>query len=69
MGMRTCPVFCLDLELVHGGTRSSGYRHYVLLRINLFIMLDSVLQKASTGVDPHFIDVWVPMHRDDPEAT
>jgi hypothetical protein len=21
------------------------------------------------GVDPHFIDVWVPMHRDDPEAT
>jgi hypothetical protein len=25
--------------------------------------------KASTGVDPHFIDVWVPMHRDDPEAT
>jgi hypothetical protein len=35
----------------------------------LFIMLDSILQKASTGVDPHFIDVWVPMHRDDPEAT
>jgi hypothetical protein len=32
-------------------------------------MLDFVLQKASTGVDPHFIDVWVPMHRDDPEAT
>jgi hypothetical protein len=21
------------------------------------------------GVDPHFIDIWVPMHRDDPEAT
>jgi hypothetical protein len=32
-------------------------------------MLDSVLQKATTGVDPHFIDVWVSMHRDDPEAT
>jgi hypothetical protein len=32
-------------------------------------MLDSVLQKASTGVDPHFIDIWVHMHRDDPEAT
>jgi hypothetical protein len=32
-------------------------------------MLDSILQKASTGVDPHFIDIWVPMHRDDPEVT
>jgi hypothetical protein len=32
-------------------------------------MLDSVLQKASTGVDPYFINVWVSMHRDDPEAT
>jgi hypothetical protein len=32
-------------------------------------MLNSVLQKASMGVDPHFIDVWVPMHMDDPEAT
>jgi hypothetical protein len=32
-------------------------------------MLDSVLQKDSMSVDPHFIDVWVPMHRDDPEAT
>jgi hypothetical protein len=32
-------------------------------------MLDYVLQKASTAVDPHFIDVWVPMPRDDPEVT
>jgi hypothetical protein len=39
------------------------------MHINLFIMLDSILQKASTGVDPYFIDIWVPMHRDDPEAT
>jgi hypothetical protein len=39
------------------------------MHINLFIMLDSILQKASTDVDPHFIDVWVPMHRDDREAT
>jgi hypothetical protein len=31
-------------------------------------MLDSILQKASMGVDPHFIDVWVPMHRDDLEV-
>jgi hypothetical protein len=39
------------------------------MHINLFVMLDSVLQKASTSVDPYFIDVWVPIHRDDPEAT
>jgi hypothetical protein len=39
------------------------------MHINLFIMLDYVLQKVSTGVVPHFIDVWVPMHRDDPVAT
>jgi hypothetical protein len=32
-------------------------------------MLDSILQKAGMGIDPHFIDVWVSMHRDDPEAT
>jgi hypothetical protein len=32
-------------------------------------MLGSILQKVSTGVDPHLIDVWVPIHRDDPEAT
>jgi hypothetical protein len=32
-------------------------------------VLDYALQKASTGVDAHFINVWVPMHRDDPEAT
>jgi hypothetical protein len=39
------------------------------MHINLFIMLDSVLQKASTDVDTHFIDVWVHMHSDDPETT
>jgi hypothetical protein len=32
-------------------------------------MLDLVLQKACMGIDPYFIDVWVPMHRDDLEAT
>jgi hypothetical protein len=42
---------------------------YALLCIHLFIMLDFGLYKASTGVDPYFIDVWVSMHRDDPEAT
>jgi hypothetical protein len=39
-----------------------------LLHINLFIMLNSVLQKAITGVESHFLDVWVHMHRDDPQA-
>jgi hypothetical protein len=36
-----------------------------LLRTYLFIMLHFVLQRASFGVDPHYLDVWVPMHRDD----
>jgi hypothetical protein len=27
------------------------------------------IAKGQYGVDPHFIDVWVPMHRDDSEAT
>jgi hypothetical protein len=33
-----------------------------VLRINLFITLDYVLQKKSTGVDPHYLDVWAPAH-------
>jgi hypothetical protein len=28
-------------------------------------MLDSMLQKKSTGVRPHYLDVWVPAHDDD----
>jgi hypothetical protein len=32
-------------------------------------MLDSILKKASTGVDLHFINIWVPLHRDDLEVT
>jgi hypothetical protein len=32
-------------------------------------MLDFILQKTSTRVNPYFIDVWVPMLRDDPEVT
>jgi hypothetical protein len=31
-------------------------------------MLNSVLQKASTGVDPHYLDVWQPAHQDNEEA-
>jgi hypothetical protein len=28
-------------------------------------MLDSMLQKKSTGVDPHYLDVWQPAHEGD----
>jgi hypothetical protein len=31
---------------------------------NLFLTLDSVLQKASTGVNPHYLYVWLPAHHD-----
>jgi hypothetical protein len=31
-------------------------------------MLDSMLQKTSTGVEPHYLDVWLPTHDND-EAT
>jgi hypothetical protein len=34
-------------------------------RINLFITLDSMLQEKSTGVEPHYLDVWLPAHDDD----
>jgi hypothetical protein len=34
----------------------------------LCIMLDSLLQKVSTRVEPHYLDVWLPMHRDDPQS-
>jgi hypothetical protein len=33
--------------------------------INLFVMLDSMLQKKSTGVKPHYLDVWLLVHDDD----
>jgi hypothetical protein len=36
-----------------------------LLCTYLLIMLHSVLQMTSSGVDLHYLDVWVPMHRDD----
>jgi hypothetical protein len=34
-----------------------------LLCIYLCIILDSLLQKASTGAEPHYLDVWVPCIR------
>jgi hypothetical protein len=36
-----------------------------LLQTYLFIMLHSILHTSSFGVDPHCLDVWVPMHQDD----
>jgi hypothetical protein len=41
----------------------------VSFRINLFITLDSMLRKKSTGVKPHYLDVWLPMHNDDEAMT
>jgi hypothetical protein len=40
-----------------------------VLRINLFKTLDYVLQKKSTGADPHYLDVWAPAHEGDAAAT
>jgi hypothetical protein len=40
-----------------------------LLCINLCIMLDSLLHKASFVVEPNCLDVWVLMHQDDPVPT
>jgi hypothetical protein len=28
-------------------------------------MLDSMLQRKSTGVEPHYLDIWLPAHDDD----
>jgi hypothetical protein len=33
--------------------------------IDLFVTLDSMLQKKSTGVKLHYLDVWLPAHDDD----
>jgi hypothetical protein len=40
-----------------------------LLCIYLFITLHSILQKASTGIEPHYLYVWVPLHRYDDTST
>jgi hypothetical protein len=39
-----------------------------VLRINLFITLDYVLQKKSTGVNLHYLDVWAHAHEGDATA-
>jgi hypothetical protein len=37
----------------------------LVFHINLFVILDSMLQKKSTGVKPHYLNVWLPAHDDD----
>jgi hypothetical protein len=37
----------------------------IVFCINLFVMLDSMLQKKSTRVEPHYLDVWLPAHDND----
>jgi hypothetical protein len=41
---------------------------FVCFCINLFVVLDSMLQKKSIGVEPHYLGVWLPAHDND-EAT
>jgi hypothetical protein len=36
-----------------------------VFHINFFITLDSMLQKKSTEVEPHYLNVWLPMQDDD----
>jgi hypothetical protein len=31
-------------------------------------MLDSILHKKSTRVEPHYLNVWLPVHDDDEAA-
>jgi hypothetical protein len=37
----------------------------LVFHINLFVMLDSMLQKKSTRVEPYHLNVWLPAHDDD----
>jgi hypothetical protein len=39
-----------------------------VFRIDLFITLDSMLQKKSSGVQPHYLDVWLPAHDGDADV-
>jgi hypothetical protein len=36
---------------------------------NSFIMFNSVLKKASTGAEPHYLDVWQPAHQGNVDTT
>jgi hypothetical protein len=37
----------------------------LVFRINLFVTLDSMLQKETTVVEPHYLDNWLLAHDDD----
>jgi hypothetical protein len=42
-----------------------GYDTIFLSSRKFFVTLDSMLQKESIGVKPHYLDVWLPAHNDD----
>jgi hypothetical protein len=48
-----------EADTIHSFSLSVGFH------INLFIMLDSMLLKKSTGVKLHYLGVWLPAHDDD----
>jgi hypothetical protein len=37
----------------------------LVFHINLFVTLDSILQKKTTEVEAHYLDVWLLVHDDD----
>jgi hypothetical protein len=45
--------------------RCNLYIFSLVFHINLFVTLDSILQKKSTGAEPHCLDVWLHAHDDD----
>jgi hypothetical protein len=42
-----------------------GYDTIFLSSHKFFVTLDSMLQKESIRVKPHYLDVWLPAHNDD----
>jgi hypothetical protein len=52
----------LEADTIH------SFSLFISFCINSFKKLDSMLQKKSIGVEPHYLDVWLPAHDDD-EAT
>jgi hypothetical protein len=52
----------LEADTIH------SFSLFISFCINLFVTLDSMLQKKSTGVEPHYLNVWLPAHDND-EAT
>jgi hypothetical protein len=48
-----------------GGWYDTLFLSFRIFCINLFITSDSMLQKKSTGVKPHYLNIWLPTHDDD----